>query len=94
MSNKTKRSLINQLLRVSNADSPITIKHKGKALAVVVPIENCEKFLAEREGKLELLKKEFDGILALVRSCTGRQTIEEVEARLAALRQEIEQEME
>ncbi len=92
MDEKTKQVLIDTLSKASDTDHPVTIKHKDKPLAIVLPAEDYHKFQAEREQKLIHLKQELDGILALVRGYTRRQSLEEVEARLAALRQEIEQE--
>ncbi|MFC1975258.1 type II toxin-antitoxin system prevent-host-death family antitoxin [Chloroflexota bacterium] len=92
MDEKTKQVLIDTLAKVSDTDRPVTIKYKDKPLAVVLSVEDYQKFQAEREQKLIRLKQELDGILTLVRSYTHRQSLEEVEARLAALRQEIEQE--
>ena len=92
MDEKTKQVLIDTLAKASDTDRPVTIKYKDKPLAVVLPVEDYQKFQAEREQKLMRLKQELDGILTLVRSYTHRQSLEEVEARLAALRQEIEQE--
>ncbi|MBN1991433.1 MAG: type II toxin-antitoxin system Phd/YefM family antitoxin [Anaerolineae bacterium] len=92
MDNKAKRALIQALTKASVTDHPVTIKHKNKPVAVVLPVEDYQKFQAEREEKLKLMKQELDGILTLIRNYTGRQSLEEVEARLAALRREIEQE--
>jgi PHD/YefM family antitoxin component YafN of YafNO toxin-antitoxin module len=92
MDDRAKKALVNALSRASITDHPVTVKYKDKPLAVVLPIEDYQKFQVEREEKLKLMKKELDGILALIRSHTSHQSLEEVEARLLALRQEIEQE--
>jgi len=93
MDRKTKQTLIDELSKASATNHPVTIKHKDKSLAVILPIEDYEKFQAEREERLQKLKLELNGILALVRSYTGRQSLDEIEARLTALRQTIEQEI-
>jgi prevent-host-death family protein len=92
MDNEAKQALIDVLSKASGTGRPVTIKHKDKPLGVILPIKDYQKFQAEREEKLKLVKRELDGILALIRRYTSHQSLEEVEARLSALRQEIEQE--
>ena len=92
MDNKVKQTLIDALTRASIIDCPVAIKHKDKPLTIVLPSKDYQKFQDEREKRLKLMKQEMDGILALIRRYTNRQSLEEVEARLAALRQKIEQE--
>jgi PHD/YefM family antitoxin component YafN of YafNO toxin-antitoxin module len=92
MDNEVKQALIDALTRASNIDRPVAIKHKDKPLAVVLPNKDYQKFQGEREKRLKLMKQELDGILALIRRYTNRQSLEEVKARLSALRQKIEQE--
>jgi PHD/YefM family antitoxin component YafN of YafNO toxin-antitoxin module len=92
MDNEAKQALIDALTKASSIDHPVAIKHKDKPLAIVLPLKDYQKFQDEREERLKLMKKEFDGILALIRRYTSRQSLEEVKARLAALRQKIEQE--
>lgn len=94
MNKKKKRALLDALAEASSQDHPVTIKGKDKPVAVVLPVEDYEEFKSKRDEKLKSMKRELDGILTLVRSYTGRQSLEEVEARLAALRQEIQQEQE
>jgi prevent-host-death family protein len=94
LNKKKKRALLDALTKASSQDHPVTIERKDKPVAVVLPVEDYEEFKSRRDEKLKSMKHELDGILALVRSYTGRQSLEEVEARLAALRQEIEQEQE
>ncbi|MBN1218003.1 MAG: hypothetical protein JXM69_03655 [Anaerolineae bacterium] len=91
MINKAKRALVNALSRASAEDHPVAVKHKDKSLALILPVEDYQKFQAAREERLKLMQQEFDGLLALVRRYTGRQSLEEVEAQLAALRKEIEE---
>ncbi|MCQ3980471.1 MAG: hypothetical protein DPW09_44240 [Anaerolineae bacterium] len=59
-----------------------------------MPVSDYQEFQAEREEILKNLEKELSGILDLIRSHTQRQSLAEVEAKLAALRHIIEQEME
>ena len=92
MGNKAKHALIRTLSSLSAKNPANTVSPKNQPLAIVLPIEDQQKFQAEREAQLKQIKKELNGILALIRKHTGHQTLEEVEARLAALRQEIEQE--
>ncbi len=93
MDDKTKQALIKALSSASSADQAVTISHEGKSLAVVLPIEDYYQLQTAREEKLKRMKQELDGILTLIRrSCTHRQTLKELETRLAALRQEIGQE--
>jgi prevent-host-death family protein len=95
MDEKTRQALINELSNVSTmTDAPLTIKHKGKPVVVVVPAADYQKLEAVRMERLKCLKSELNGILTLVRTHTQQQSLEEVEARLAALRKKIEQEME
>lgn len=95
MDDKTRQALINELSNASTVtDPPLTIKHKGKPVVVVVPAADYQKFEVERRERLKCLTSELNGILALVRTHTQHQSLEEVEARLAALRKKIEQEME
>ena len=91
MDEKVKRALIKALSKASTEEQPITIKKKNKPLAVVLPIADYQKLQDEQEEKLKLMKTELDGLLKLVRNRSGRQSLEEVEARLAALRRQIEQ---
>ena len=91
MDEKAKRALIKALSRASTEEQPITIKKKNKPLAVVLPIADYQKLQDEQEENLKLMKTELDGLLKLVRNRSGRQSLEEVEARLAALRRQIEQ---
>jgi PHD/YefM family antitoxin component YafN of YafNO toxin-antitoxin module len=92
MDNEAKQALIDALTRASATDRPVAIKHKDKPLAIVLPNKDYQKFQDEREKRLKLMKQELDGILALIRRYTSRQSLEEVKAQLAALRQSIEQE--
>ena len=92
MDHNLKKSLINALINAAATDQPVTIERENNSVAVVLSVEDYQKFQAEHEEKLKLMKRELDGLLTLVRSYTGHQTLAEVEARLAALRQEIEQE--
>ncbi len=93
MDSRTKQALINELSKVSSAKHPITFKQKGKTVTVILPIEDHQEFSAECEEKLEQLKIELNGILALIRSRLKHQRREEIETQLAAHRQKIEQEM-
>jgi prevent-host-death family protein len=90
MDEKAKRALIKALSQASTQEQPITIRKKNKPLAVVLPIADYQKLQDEQEKKLKLMKTELDGLLKLVRNRSGRQSLEEVEARLAALRRQIE----
>jgi hypothetical protein len=95
MDDKTKQALINELSSASTiTDASFTIKHEGKPVVVVVPAADYQKLDAGHRERLKCLKSELNGILALVRAHTQHQSLEEVEARLAALRKKIEQEME
>jgi prevent-host-death family protein len=94
MKKRTRQALIDELSQACKADRPVTIKHKGKPIAVVLPVEDYQEFQAGREKKLEKLKAEMKGILTLIRSRTKHQLLEEVETELKALRQKIEQGME
>ena len=93
MDNKAKQALINQLSKTSISNHPLMIKYRGTTLATVLPVEDHQKFQAEREEKLKDLKTELNSILSLIRSHTRHQSLAEVEAQLAALRDNIEQEM-
>ena len=92
MDNKAKQALVDALSKASAENRPVTITHKDKSLAVILPAEDYQKFQAEQEEKLKFLQQELNGILALIRNYPGRQSLEEVEAHLAALRKQIEQE--
>jgi prevent-host-death family protein len=89
-----KELIISELAKASSSDHPITINYKGKPLAIVLSPADYQKLQAEREEKMQGLKVKLNGILALIRSHTQERTLEEIEAQLAALRQEIEQELE
>jgi PHD/YefM family antitoxin component YafN of YafNO toxin-antitoxin module len=91
MDDKTKQTLVDALSNASTADRPVTLKHKGRPLAVVLPVVDYQKFQAESEERLKRMKREFDGLLTLIRRYTHHQSLAEVEAQLAALRHEIEQ---
>jgi len=93
MDDKTKQTLIKALSSASSANQAVTLNLEGQSLAVVLPIENYHQLQTAREEKLKRMKQELDGILTLIRrTCAHRQTLEELETRLAALRREIEQE--
>jgi hypothetical protein len=93
MDDKTRQALIKALSSASNTAQAVTLNLEGQSVAVVLPIENYQQLQAARDEKLKRMKQELDGILTLVRrSYAHHQTLEELETRLAALRQEIEQE--
>ena len=91
---ETVQTLIDELTRALSAEQLFAITRQDRPPAVVLPIEDYHKFQAEYEEKLQELKVELKSILHLVQSHTQRQSLEEVEARLAFLRQKIEQEIE
>jgi hypothetical protein len=89
---KIEQILINKLSKASTSDTSVALNRAGKSLAVILSVAEYQKFQAESEAKLQQLKAELKGVLSLVRSYTQRRSLAEVEAQLAALRQEIEQE--
>jgi hypothetical protein len=91
---ESKKSLLEELTRALAKNRTVTLSYHERPIAVVLPVEDYEKYKADREQQLQHLKKELHGILTLVRGYTRDQSLLEVERRLAALRQEIEQEME
>ena len=58
MDNKAKQALINQLSKTSVSNHPLMIKYRGTTLATILPVEDHQKFQAEREEKLKDLKNE------------------------------------
>lgn len=93
MDYKAKQTLITKLSERLVSNHPLVIKYRNVTLATVLPVKNHQKFQAEREERLKDLKTELNSILRLIRSHTRRQSLAEVEAQLAALRDNIEQEM-
>lgn len=94
MDSKVKQNIINEISKTLLDSRPLTVEYRGRALATILPVSDYQEFQAEREEILKNLEKELSGILDLIRSHTQRQSLAEVEAKLAALRQIIEQEME
>jgi PHD/YefM family antitoxin component YafN of YafNO toxin-antitoxin module len=90
---KIKQFLIDRFSKVSASDPAVTLDHEGKPVAVVLSAEDYQKFQHKREEKLQTLKTELQGILSMIRTQTRRRSLAEVEASLAALKQQIEQEI-
>ena len=87
------KKILKQLVKASTTESMVTVSHKDKPVAVILPVVTYQKFQAQQEKSLEELRTKLDGLLAFVRTYTRHKSIEEVEAQIAALREKIEQEM-
>ena len=92
MDTTTKQALIDELVKASTTNHPVTIKHRGKPVTIF-PVEDQKKFQVERDQKLEMLKVELTNILVFIRSRIKPQHPEELEAQLAAFRHYLEQDM-
>jgi hypothetical protein len=93
MDSKVKQTIINQISSNLITGQTFTISYKDRALATILPVEDYQKFQRQRTERLKDLKRELNGLVELIRSHTGHQTLAEVEAQLAVLRHNIEQEM-
>ena len=93
MGQNSKKKTPSHLDRTSQTDDSILVNQVKENKSTVVSASTYEKFQAESEARMERLKQELEGILALVRGYTQQRTLEDVEARLIALREKIEKEM-
>lgn len=75
------------------AERPFAINHDDKTLAIVLPMKDYQQFQSIQEARLTALKQELNSVLELIRHYTAHESLPELEARLAALRNTIEQEM-
>lgn len=87
------KQILQEITKASTTESIVTVSHNDKPVALILPVVSYQQFQAEQEKSLEELKVKLDSLLAFVRTYTRRKSIEEVEAQIAALRKEIEQEM-
>lgn len=87
------KQILKEFTKASTTESMVTINHKDKPVAVILPVATYQQFQAQQEKNLEELKAKLDSLLTFVRSYTQRKSLEEIEAQIAALRQKIEQEM-
>ncbi len=86
--------LIKELTKALVGNDPLALEADNRPPVVIIPFTTYQKLKAKRETRLRELKQELNGILTLIRSHVHRQSLEEVEAELAALRKKIEQETE
>ncbi len=94
MDSNVKQAIINEISNTLITNRPLTLKYQDRAVATILPVEDYQKFQAEREEKLKELKTELGSILNLICSYTRHQSLAELEAELLTLRHNIEQEME
>ena len=93
MKSKIKQFLIDKFSKVSVTDPAVTLDHEGKPVAVILSAADYQKFQNKREEKLQTLKTELQGILSMIRTQTRRRTLAEVETSLAAMKEQIEREI-
>ena len=93
MGQNFRKKVMSQLNHASENEEPLSVNQDSEERIIVLSASEYEKFQAESEARMKRLKQELDGILALVQSYTQQRTLEDVEARLVALRKKIEQEM-
>jgi PHD/YefM family antitoxin component YafN of YafNO toxin-antitoxin module len=87
------KQILEELTKASTTESMVTVSHKDKPVAVILPVVTYQQFQAQREKNLEELRAKLDSLLTFVRTHTRRKSVEEIEAHIATLRQKIEQEM-
>jgi PHD/YefM family antitoxin component YafN of YafNO toxin-antitoxin module len=87
------KQILKEFTKASSTESMVTVSHKDKPVAVILPVVTYQQFQAQREKSLEELRTKLNSLLTLVQSYTRRKSVEEVEADLAALRQKIEEEL-
>lgn len=76
---------------VEGATEPIVLKKDGEPVAVVVKYEDYRRLDAARAGHRQQTWRELEEMLAKVHSRTQDFSAEEVEADIAAARQEVRQ---
>jgi PHD/YefM family antitoxin component YafN of YafNO toxin-antitoxin module len=90
MDHQTKQSLIRTLSKASSKKHPVTIRCNGRAVTVILPVQDHQTFQEKRKRELDNLKTELNGIVAFIHDRIRYHALEEVEAQLAAHRQKIE----
>ena len=90
MDHQSKQSLIHELSRASNTKHPVTVRCNGRAVTVILPVQDHQTFQIKRKRELDNLKTELNRIVAFIRHRIRYRAPEEVEAQLAAHRQKIE----
>lgn len=87
------KQILEELTKASTTESMVTVSHKDKPVAVILPVVTYQQFQAQREKNSKELRAKLEGLLAFVRTYTRRQSVEEIENHITTLRQKIEQEM-
>ena len=72
MDQSTKQALLEKLAKASTTSDPVAIKHKGKQIATVLPIEDHQKFQTARNQEIQNLKLELNNFLLRVESNNHR----------------------
>src|SRR5262245_52154310 len=87
------KHILKEFTKASTTESIVTVSHKDKPVAVILPVVTYQQFQAQREKSLQELRTKLESLLTLVRTYTQRKSMEEIEAQLAVLRQTIEAEL-